>query len=103
MKTLVAADFSQKLYINGKLMKDVDITLKGDEKGVDISSNIDGKSKKKYVSSSEIKHILGSPSSTESLEVRLGKLLSNKKKNKSRKQKKVQRKLKNRRKTRKNK
>ena len=37
MKSLVAADFSQKLYVNGKLMKDVDVSLKGDERGLDIS------------------------------------------------------------------
>ena len=95
MKSLVAADFSQKLYVNGKLMKDVDVSLKGDERGLDISSNINGKNIKKYVTSSQIKHILGSKASTESLESRLNKLLSNKSKSiKNRKQKNKTRKMK---------
>jgi hypothetical protein len=101
MKSFIAADFSQKLYVNGKVMKDVDVSLEGDEKGINIDTYMDGKHKKKYIKSSQIKNILGANASSESLENRLNQLLSNKNNNKSKKKKNKSKKKKNKSKTRK--
>ena len=80
MKSFVAADNWQKLYVNGKLLKDVDVSLEGNEKGINIDAKMNGIHKKKYIKSSlsQMKQILGTPSSSENLENRLSKLLSNK-------------------------